>query len=391
MVERYAVALKTACGLECPLSAFSVDRAGWSPQLAAVLGHDYLGADAMRQAIILSPDQANAPLIGRRFSYEAALLERVYLEARPTLLNLIEQEAVIIELDPGLVACRTAADVAAIAQVNVAWNTARNTLGKTAALLELGSKLGEQSHLLDAGYLDRMLALVADVGDPRERVLPPGLGLAVAALWAEVAGGTYVLRMPRTPARSTLIIAGTLDAATEQLPGTALALDDIQVVDALHTAGWLRYVRTPELLGKRLAELERDALLNADEANPAVKAADRRRQFSRNAAAQAALSPVYWELDAEAKRFQANLPWEPQRLSPAARWALSTPTRAADVVMHLLARFVPYDYALFAHHHRRRIETEWGTYTPAKQRYLETAIPQLAQGFVATNAAPATS
>ena len=49
---------------------------------------------ALRYAIILSPDQATAPLLRRRFSYEAALIEKVYIDARATLLNLIEYEPV---------------------------------------------------------------------------------------------------------------------------------------------------------------------------------------------------------------------------------------------------------------------------------------------------------
>src|ERR1700712_5937150 len=85
MAERYALALKQIAKLDCPLAEFSVDRMGWSPQLAAKLGDDYLGGAALRYAIILTPDQSAAPPIYRRFSYEAALIEQVYLGARATL------------------------------------------------------------------------------------------------------------------------------------------------------------------------------------------------------------------------------------------------------------------------------------------------------------------
>src|SRR5918911_1215385 len=102
LTERYALALKHARGLPCPLAEFNVDRMGWSPQLAAALGDDYLSGEALRYAIILSPDQATAAPLRRRFSYEAALIEKVYLEARATLLNLIEYEPVVVELDNGL-------------------------------------------------------------------------------------------------------------------------------------------------------------------------------------------------------------------------------------------------------------------------------------------------
>src|SRR5689334_1804315 len=112
--ERYALALKHIRGIDCPLTEFGVDRMGWSPQLAAMLGEDYLGGEALRYAIILSPDQADSPPLRRRFSYEAPLIEMVYLEAREALLDLVEREPVIVELDNGLTFCRNAVDVLGI-------------------------------------------------------------------------------------------------------------------------------------------------------------------------------------------------------------------------------------------------------------------------------------
>ncbi len=47
LAERYALALNHVAKLDCPLKEFGVDRMGWSPQLAATLGEDYLGADVL--------------------------------------------------------------------------------------------------------------------------------------------------------------------------------------------------------------------------------------------------------------------------------------------------------------------------------------------------------
>jgi hypothetical protein len=70
------------------------------------------------------------------------------------------------------------------------------------------------------------------------------------------------------------------------------------------------------------------------------------------------------------------------RLSVEARWALVTPARDADVVGHLLARFVRFDLRLMTHHHRRIVRAEWSRYSAAKRRYLETTYPYIIQGFV---------
>lgn len=375
--ERYALALRHARNLDCPLDTFSVDRLGWSPQLAAILGDNYLGDESLRYAIILTPDQASAPPVRRRFSYEATLIEQVYLDARPTLLSLVASEPVVVEMDNGMTFCRRASDVLGIRGVTARVDTPRGTLDKTRDLLQLAHGLGEQARLLDDSYLDQMLALVQDVGDPRKRVLPPGLYQPIGSLWAEVAGVVYVLRKADG---TTLVIATKVDGALHAAHITAFEIDSPAVVNALHDNGFLRYVNVAALMQRRLGELELDALLTVGE-TPMAEALARRRQLSGSAAAQQALSSLYWELDRAQKQLAAGSPFEPQRLSVLARWALSTPTQDADVVGNLQARFVRYDYRLLVHHHRRIVEAEWNEYSDAKRRYFESLFPYMQAGF----------
>jgi hypothetical protein len=382
LAERYALALKQITKLDCPLAEFTIDRLGWSPQLAAKLGEDYLGAAALRYAIILSPDQAAAPPIHRHFSYEAALIEHVYLEARATLLSLVEYEPVVVEMDGGVTFCRTAGDLLGVQAALARIDTPRNTLGKTRKLLELGQGLGEKVRLLDEGYIDQMLALVKDVGDPRRRVMPPGVRVAVSSLWAEVDGIVYVLRPPDGMAGDTLLIATRPGDAGRGMPVTALELDEPRVVDLLRQAGFLRYDNGPMLLPKRLGELEVEALLLSGESAPAADGVARRRQLAGSKEAQAALPPLYWELDAERKRLAGGGALDLAQLSVEARWALATPACEPEVVGHLLARFVRYDYRLMGHHHQRIVEAEWSRYSQAKRCYLEAAFPYMTQGFM---------
>jgi hypothetical protein len=391
LAERYALALKQTVKLDCPLKEFTVDRMGWSPQLAATLGEDYLGGDALRYAIILSPDQSAAPPVRRRFSYEAALIEEVYLAARATLLTLVESEPVVVEMDCGLTFCRTAADVLGISAVVAEIDTPASTLRQTRRLLDLGHGLAEKVRLLDEQYIDQMLALVAQVGDPRKRVLPGAIRMPLSSLWADVAGTTYVLRPPAGRLGYTLLIATRPQSFGDGVPVTALEIDDPQVVDVLHQQGYLHFNSAAMLLGKRLGELEIEALLAAGEVSPAADASARRRQFAGLPAAQAAFPPLYWELDGLQKRIAAGGGINPAQLSTEARWALATPARDADVVGHLLSRFVRYDHRLLAHHHRRIIGAEWARYSEAKRRYLAATFPYMTQGFIPRPAPPATN
>jgi len=379
LAKRYAQALKAARGIDCPLERFSIDRMGWSPQIAALLGEDYLGAEALRSAIILSPDQAEAPPVRRRFSYEAALIELVYLEARPTLLDLIEHEPVLAELDGGLTFCRVPSDLLVLNEAIARVDTPQGTLDHSRDLLDLARGLGERARLLDDGYIDQMLALVAKVGDPRRRRFPPELRLPVGSLWAELAGSgpAYVLR----PAKGQpIVIAARPDPGLDPARATVLALDDPAVVGVLHGAGFLHYTHLEQQVRRRLDELEVDSLLSLGEQPEQGQA--RRRQLSKRADIRQVLPPLYWELDGVQKRLAGGSPLEPQRLSTEARWALSLPVREADVLGHLMARFVRYDYRLLVQHLRRDVQFQWASYSEAKRRYLEREFPYMTQGFV---------
>ncbi|HJZ49429.1 MAG TPA: DUF6638 family protein [Roseiflexaceae bacterium] len=382
LAERYALALKHIAKRDCPLQEFNVDRLGWSPQLAAKLGDDYLGDAALRYAIILSPDQSAAPPVHRRFSYEAALIEEVYLQARPALLNLVEYEPVVVEIDGGITFCRVAGDLLGIHAALARVDTPRATLAHTRELLELGHGLGDKVRLLDDGYIDQMLALVKEVGDPRRRPLPPGIRVAIGSLWGDVDGSAYVLRPPPGSPRPILLIATRPSKVGRGMAVTPLELDEPRVVDVLCEEGFLHYHNAPMLLPKRLGELEIDALLASDEGAPAADGTARRRQLAGSTAAQAALPPLYWELDSLEKRLGSGGALDPADLSVEARWALATPAREPDVVGHLLARFVRYDYRLLVHHHRRIVEAEWSRYSDAKRRYLAATFPYMIQGFV---------
>lgn len=380
LAERYAQALKQARGLDCPLDHFSIDRMGWSPQLAALFGEDYLGAEALRNAIILSPEQAEAPPLRRRFSYEAALIELVYIEAKPTLLHLIADEAALVELDAGLTFCRVPSDLLGISSALARIDTPSGTLDSTRDLLDLALNLGERSRLLDDGYIDQMLALVAKVGDPRRRSLPPDLHLPLGSIWGDLvgAGPVYLLRPERA---QPLVIAARPDPALDPARTTVLALDDPAVIGVLHGAGFLHYGRVLEQTRRRLGELEVEALLECDEL-PDADLTRRRRQIINSPSVRQALPPLYWELDGLQKHLTHGSPLEPQQLSLEARWALSLPVREADVLGHLLARFVRYDYRLLAQHLRRDVQFQWVNYSAAKRRYLERMFPYIKQGFV---------
>jgi hypothetical protein len=226
-----------------------------------------------------------------------------------------------------------------------------------------------------------MLTLVAEVGDARRRPLPPEMVLGTTSLWADVGGVVYVLRPPADRSGDTIVIASRPDAALARMPVVTLELDEPRVVDVLHEKGYLRFGNEDKLLPRRLADLEQEAILAADLDLPSDEQA-RRRLISRSSLVRGGLTPLYFELDAERKRLESGAAFEPQHLSPEARWALSTPERDTDIMVNLISRFVRYDERLALHHRRRSIEREWPRFSEAKRRYLRSLFAYLEEGFI---------
>lgn len=226
----------------------------------------------------------------------------------------------IVEMDSGITFCRVAADLLGISAVVAQADTPRATLARTRELLGLGQGLGAQVRLLDDTYIDQILALVAQVGDPRKRALPGEIRLPIGSLWADVAGTTYMLRPPAGMPCHTLLIAIRPGTFGSSVPVTALEIDEPPLVQVLHQHGYIHFDNAPMLLPKRLGELEIEALLAAGEPAPAADGAARRRQFASTPAAQAALPTLYWELDGLQKRIIAGGALHPAQLSVEARW-----------------------------------------------------------------------
>ena len=96
LVERYNRALKHLIGREMTQNVFHIDISGYSPEVGDEFGDDlYLNHQGVnRQFILLTTEQANAPLLNAKFSTSRGILKQFIDENRPELFALTARDAV---------------------------------------------------------------------------------------------------------------------------------------------------------------------------------------------------------------------------------------------------------------------------------------------------------
>ncbi|MDP1694833.1 MAG: hypothetical protein Q8L34_04815, partial [Candidatus Woesearchaeota archaeon] len=167
LAERYRTVLKQVLGLDCPLDSFRVDKRGLSPELIDFFaqqksigfkhGENYLSLQtASRFMIVVSPDQRNAPLIAEQTSYDDDLIDAVYTQAKETIEDVTQSEALFGELQNGIKIFQSVDDLLHVNGVEVSLDTLEGTIQKVLVLKQLVEHLGDGMHALDETYLKRM-------------------------------------------------------------------------------------------------------------------------------------------------------------------------------------------------------------------------------------------
>ena len=100
LVERYNRALKSLTGKQTELDEFHIDISGYSPEVGAELDDQlYLNHQGVnRQFILLTTEQATAPLLNAKFSTSRGILKQFIENNRAQLFALTARDAVAGEL-----------------------------------------------------------------------------------------------------------------------------------------------------------------------------------------------------------------------------------------------------------------------------------------------------
>lgn len=196
LIERYNKAL-AAFGLKpSGLKSFEIDRTGFSPQIAEECGDiDYLDPNGInRRFIILTPSQANLPVVHTAFSNTSQLMFEFMSKNQRAIDALTIKDVIYGEIEDSVSQVTDIEDLLSISQVEFKVLSAEDVLGKAAELGTLVNRLKQEPDAWrDNAMLTRMVWLAKVCGDIRENALVPDQVIfRHNAYWTSHFGGLYV-------------------------------------------------------------------------------------------------------------------------------------------------------------------------------------------------------
>ena len=200
LIERYNKAL-VAFGLKpTTLKSFDIDRSGFSPQIAEELGDpQYLDPNEVnRRFIILTPSQADLPVVHTAFSNTSQLLYEFFDKNSRAIDALTIKDVIYGEIEDSVSRVEDIEDLLSINQVEFRVLSAEDVLGKAAELATLTDRLKQEPNAWrDDAMIHRMVELAKVCGGIRENALVPDQVIfRHNAYWTSHFGGLYVFVDP---------------------------------------------------------------------------------------------------------------------------------------------------------------------------------------------------
>jgi hypothetical protein len=196
LVDRYNKALAAFGVKPTKLKSFEIDRTGFSPEIARELGDpQYLDPNEVnRRFIILTPAQADLPVVHTAFSNTSQLMYEFYDRNRRAIDALTIKDVIYGEIEDSVAKVNDIEDLLSINQVEFRVLSAEDVLGKAGELGKLVDRLKmEPDAWRDTEMMERMVELAKVTGDIREnKLVPDQVIFRHEAFWTSHFGGIYV-------------------------------------------------------------------------------------------------------------------------------------------------------------------------------------------------------
>ncbi|VVB78985.1 Uncharacterised protein [uncultured archaeon] len=279
LAQRYNAVLSKVFGFESELDSFRVDKRGLSPEVCDHLkrkyqdrlefGENYLNIkSANRYMIVLSPDQKDAPLIAPQTSYEEGLYDEVYRQARHTIEDLTQSDALFGELDNGITVFQSPYDLMQLRTVKISLDSLDGAGQLMGQLKEMSDRLGEKNsfgtdNALNEEYISQMRGLVGKVGNVDLRNISDIFPIKreVHCFYVEFFRGIHSLRNFKNDDDLNAIYVFHHQGEVRDLGEEVIGLDlhDKDLLKTLHRYKFLKY--DSGLIEQRISEIENEVLL----------------------------------------------------------------------------------------------------------------------------------
>ncbi len=164
LVDRYNRALEHLTGKTTKLTDFHIDISGFSPEIGDELGDEnYLNPEGCnRQFILMSPDQARAPLLNAWFSTSRDIIKSFILANEAQIFALTTQDAIAGELMNSVYRLRTPEQLFDIRKITIEADTTTGTLSVAQDLRKLVDRFMQEE---DAWWDDLLIAQMITLGN----------------------------------------------------------------------------------------------------------------------------------------------------------------------------------------------------------------------------------
>lgn len=389
LVDRFNQALEHITKKRTQLKSFHIDKRGKSPEVIEELGVDYLNIGlANRFLIIVSPDQRHAPLLYESTSYDNALIDMMYTQNTSTIHQITQREALFAEIDDGQDVFSSIDDLLNIKKVQISLDTPAKTIGRMKRLMEMSDNLGKNEHIFDNEYINKMLALVEEVGDARKFVFPSRVKKQVNNFHVDFFGGVYYFRgLPHAKKDCKQFFITREEGFQDNYPKTCIMnISSPELVDKLHEHGLLEY--SVRLIDRRQYEMESELLLRKDVDATELNELDRKRLVSEYSSG---LSKPWKELQklktkltayqnggvSRRRRLSGKDKELLEKLNPVTKIKLSVPKTERRLMNHLLCEMDPTDIGRLFTYNRNEFVRLFGEYAENKKRYVLHSVNRM--------------
>ena len=196
MVERYNKAMEGFGLSRTKLAKFQIDMTGFSPEIAKELEdpHYLDPAGINRRFIILTPNQAELPVVHTFFSNTEDLMAEFFTSNARALYALTIKDVVYGEIEDSVYAIEDIEDLLAIEQVEFKIATPSKLLAKAGELKTMIERLRKEPDAWrNDKLLNKMVETVKITGDIRTNtLLPDEVIFRHDTYWTEHFGGIFV-------------------------------------------------------------------------------------------------------------------------------------------------------------------------------------------------------
>ncbi|SFR31967.1 hypothetical protein SAMN04488005_0219 [Yoonia tamlensis] len=377
LVERYNRALMHLTGKQTQQDVFHIDISGYSPEIGDEFDDTlYLNhAGVNRQFILLSTEQARAPLLNAKFSTARGILKQFITENRAELFALTARDAVAGELVNSVYLADSPARLFDIRKVRIEADTTTGTVAMADKLGRLIDRFKtEQDAWFDDVLIAQMIGMAKQTGDVmRNPVRLQQMEFDQENFWTDLFGGIYLFRGVEHPAAISakdkedlgkLPIEFLFDLTDRSAIAKFLKLNDLvePIIDA-------RGVDAAAILQQKMDFIVMEVAATMGENLTGAT----RRDLRRLGRQYAKLLPEAWQgLAALVRWAEEDGPW-PKITSehPAYFYTLrAKPHADADLVNMLLAELTPLDIRQLFICHKEVFYRAYATWPDEKRAYV---------------------